>query len=95
MAKHVDPIKDVKNPPYRRPNYWLVFAALAIMTAIEVAITYMPGIPLVPVLLTMSFLKAMLVILYFMHLRFDSKWFSFIFFVPFLLVIPLLIIARL
>ncbi len=95
MAKHVDPIKDVKNPPHRRPNYWLVFAALAIMTAIEVAITYMPGIPLVPVLLTMSFLKAMLVILYFMHLRFDSKWFSFIFFVPFLLVIPLLIIARL
>jgi caa(3)-type oxidase subunit IV len=92
--KHVDPIKDVKNPPHRRPNYWLVFATLAAMTAIEVAITYMPGIPLAPVLLTMSFLKAMLVILYFMHLRSDSKWFSFIFFVPFLLVIPLLIIAR-
>jgi caa(3)-type oxidase subunit IV len=91
--KHVDPIKDVKNPP-RRPNYWLVFALLAAMTVIEVAITYMPGIPLAPVLLTMSFLKAMLVILYFMHLRSDSKWFSFIFFAPFLLVIPLLIIAR-
>ena len=93
--KLVDPTKTVKNPPHRKPNYLLVFFALAAMTAIEVAISYMPGIPLAPILLTMSFLKAMLVILYFMHLKFDSKWFSFIFFVPFLLIIPLLIIARL
>jgi len=43
----------------------------------------------------MSFAKAMLVILYFMHLKFDSRWFSFIFFVPFLLVILLQIVLRL
>jgi caa(3)-type oxidase subunit IV len=79
---------------HRKPNYLLVFAALAVMTAIEVTVTYIPGVPLVPVLLTMSFAKAMLVILYFMHLRFDSRWFGFVFFVPFLLVTPLLIVSR-
>ncbi len=77
------------------PNYLLVFASLAILTAIEVAITYVPQIPQAPVLLTLSLLKALLVILYFMHLRFDSRWFAFIFFVPFLLVIPMLIVLRL
>ncbi len=27
-----------------------------------------------------------------MHLRYDSKWFSFIFFIPFVLVIPFVIV---
>ena len=54
----------------------------------------MPGVPRVPVLLTMSVAKAMLVILFFMHLNSDSRWFGFIFFIPFLLVIPLLIVIR-
>ena len=73
----------------------LIFALLALLTALEVAVTYIPGLPLAPILLTMSFAKALLVILYFMHLRFDNRWFSFIFFAPFLLVIPFLIVLRL
>jgi cytochrome c oxidase subunit IV len=77
---------------HRRPNYLLIFFVLAIMTALEVGVTYVAAIPRAPVLLTMSFIKAMLVILYFMHLRYDSKWFTLIFFTPFLLVIPLLMV---
>ena len=76
----------------RRANYLLVFFVLAVMTALEVGVTYVSGIPKAPFLLTMSFIKAMLVILYFMHLRSDSRWFSLIFFLPFLLVIPLLLV---
>jgi len=83
-----------KQPARRRPNYLLVFLALAAMTAIEVAIIYVPGVPRVPVLLTMSLAKALLVILFFMHLNSDSRWFGFIFFIPFLLVIPLLLVIR-
>ena len=90
--KNVDPSR---TPAPRRPNYLLVFAALAVMTAIEVGITYIPGVPLAPLLLSMSFLKAMLVVLYFMNLRFESKWFALIFFAPFLLIIPLIIVVRL
>jgi caa(3)-type oxidase subunit IV len=78
-----------------RPNYLLVFLGLAALTAIEVAVTRAHGIPKAPVLLTMSLAKALLVIFYFMHLRSDSRWFSLIFFIPFLLVVPLLIVLRL
>ena len=77
---------------YHRPNYLLIFFALAIMTALEVGVTYVAAIPRAPVLLAMSFVKAMLVILYFMHLRYDSRWYSLIFFAPLLLVIPLLLV---
>lgn len=76
------------------PNYLLVFLSLAVLTAVEVGITYVPQIPQAPVLIALSLFKAMLVIMYFMHLRYDSKWFSFIFFVPFVLVIPMLIVLR-
>lgn len=79
---------------HRRPNYWLVFFALATMTILEVAVTYQSALPHAPLLLGMSFLKAMLVVLYFMHLRFDSRWFSLVFFAPFALVIPLLLVIR-
>jgi len=70
----------------------MVFLVLAALTAVEVLITFIPGIPLAPILLTLSGVKALLVILYFMHLRWDSRWYSFIFFVPFLLVIPMVIV---
>lgn len=79
----------------RRPNYLLVFVALAVLTGLELLVTYIGGVAKVPFLLGMSLIKAMLVILYFMHLKFDSRWFSFVFFAPFLLVIPLLIVAHL
>ena len=79
---------------HRHPPYLLVFLALAVLTAVEVGVTYFPAIPQVPVLLGLSLVKALLVILYFMHLKFESRWFAFIFFVPFLLVIPMLFVLR-
>ena len=79
---------------HRHPPYLLVFLALAVLTAVEVGVTYVPAIPQVPVLLGLSLVKALLVILYFMHLKFESRWFAFIFFVPFLLVIPMLFVLR-
>lgn len=88
------------NPPTHKhthhPRYLLVFLSLAVLTAIEVAVTYVPLLKpaLTPILLSLSFFKAMLVILYFMHLRFDSRWYGFIFFVPFVLVIPMLIVLK-
>jgi cytochrome c oxidase subunit 4 len=79
------------------PNYLLVFASLAVLTAVEVVITYIPLLApvLTPLLLALSLLKALLVILYFMHLRFDSRWFAFIFFIPFVLVVPMLVVLLL
>jgi len=87
-------MEPAKHPTHRRPNYLLVFVALAALTAIEVAVTYVPGIPQAPVLLTMSLAKALLVILYFMHLRSDSRWFALVFIIPFFLVVPILIVLQ-
>jgi cytochrome c oxidase subunit IV len=77
------------------PRYLLVFLALLLLTVFEVGVTYIQGIVHAPFILGMSFLKILLVLAYFMHLRFDSKWFSFIFFIPFVLVIPFIIVTLL
>jgi caa(3)-type oxidase subunit IV len=77
---------------HRRPHYGLVFLVLAVLTAFEVSVTYIPGLPRVPFLLGTAFIKVMLVALYFMHLKSDSRWFGLIFLIPFLLIIPLLMV---
>ncbi len=79
--------------PGHRPNYIAVFLALTIMTAIEVAVTYFHGLPKPPILLGFSFAKIMLVVLFFMHLKGDNPWYRWIFFLPFFLVVPLMIVA--
>jgi cytochrome c oxidase subunit 4 len=61
-----------------RPNYVGVFAALTILTAAEVGVTYLP-IPRVPVLIPLALLKALLVALFYMHLKFDRRLFAAIF----------------
>jgi caa(3)-type oxidase subunit IV len=79
----------------RRPNYVLVFLALAIITGCEVLfVTFFPNLPRVAFLLTMSFVKVLLVLLFFMHLRIDNRWYALIFVLPFFLVIPILIVLQ-
>lgn len=89
--KHVDPTKEALKPKHYPGSrtYLLVFAALAILTVIEVGVSYLAGGLKISLLLIMSAAKAALVILYFMHLRYDNRWFAFIFFAPLALVIPL------
>lgn len=54
---------------------------LAIITAIEVAIYYIEAIEpvLVPILIVLSAIKFIVVVGYFMHLKFDPKLLGFIF----------------
>jgi cytochrome c oxidase subunit 4 len=54
--------------------YWMIGAVLGIITAVEVAVFYIPALAavLVPVLLVLSAAKFTLVVMFFMHLRFDS-----------------------
>ena len=55
--------------------YWMVGVVLAVITALEVAVFYIPAMSpvLVPVLLALSATKFALVVMFFMHLRFDSS----------------------
>ena len=61
-----------------QPNYLGVFWVLAILTAVEVGVTYLP-LPRIPVLVPLALLKAALVALFYMHLKFDRRVFSAIF----------------
>ncbi len=73
-----------------RMTYVGVFAALTMITAIEVilSVVSMPFNVVGP-LVALSTTKVLLVAMYFMHLRFDSKWYTAVFAagVPFAVVV--------
>ena len=57
------------------------------ITAVEVAIFYIPALRpvLVPTLLVLSASKFALVVMFFMHLKFDNPIFSYVFVAPLIL----------
>jgi len=77
----------------RRANYLGVFILLAVFTVIETLLSYLPEESIkAPLLVGISVLKAVLVLLYFMHLKFDSRVFSYLFIAGCALTIPLILI---
>lgn len=69
---------------HSHPNalrYVQIATILAVLTAFEVTVYYMQSIRLylVPILLTLSAVKFVLVVLFYMHLKFDSRLFSALF----------------
>jgi cytochrome c oxidase subunit 4 len=79
---------------HSHPKYLLVFLVLAVLTMMELGVIYLPDYLHPVLLLSLSFIKATLVVLYFMHLKTDSRWFAFIFLAPFLLVFPMVLVLR-
>lgn len=70
--------------------------ALAIVTAIEVAMSYMVdelGPVFLPGLIILMLIKFFSVVLYFMHLKFDNRWFSILFYMGLFLAIGVYITA--
>jgi cytochrome c oxidase subunit 4 len=69
------PLEQVELSHHPAPRQYVgVATILAIITAIEVAIYYVSSLRsvLVPLLIIMSVIKFSMVVLWFMHLRFDS-----------------------
>jgi len=65
-------------------QYILIALFLAVLTAMEVAVTEIAGMPevlLVPSLLIMMVVKFFVVVSYFMHLKHDSAIFKFSFYI--------------
>jgi caa(3)-type oxidase subunit IV len=58
-------------------QYIVIGIILAVFTAIEVTISFaaVPSSITIPSLIVLTILKFLLVVLWFMHLRFDSGWF--------------------
>ena len=63
-----------------RPNYLLVYIGLLILTGVEVAVSQLSSLggTRLPLLIVLSLGKALLVVLYYMHLKIDSHWYAII-----------------
>ncbi len=76
-------------------TYILIGIILTAITAAEVAIFYIPAIAdtswLAPVLIIMSAGKFALVVMFYMHLKFDHKLFSISFFAPMVLAVTVIV----
>ena len=69
-------------------QYIIIAAILALITAMEVTISYVHiGPVFLPVLLILMAAKFVTVVSYFMHLKFDNKIFSFMFYMGLTLAI--------
>jgi cytochrome c oxidase subunit IV len=81
-------------------TYVVIGAILTVITAIEVAIFYIPALAgiIVPTLLVLSTAKFLIVVLFYMHLKFDSPIFGRMFFAPLflamLVVVGLIILFK-
>lgn len=62
-------------------EYVKIAAILAAITLVEVAVYYIPSLTgaLTPILIVLSAVKFAMVVLWFMHLKFDSMLFSYLF----------------
>ncbi|MSQ14305.1 MAG: cytochrome C oxidase subunit IV [Dehalococcoidia bacterium] len=74
-------------------QYVQVAVILSIITALEVAVYYIPSMKaaLVPILLVLSTVKFAMVVMFFMHLKSDHKLFSIFFTGPLVLTIVVIL----
>ena len=67
--------------------YAIVGLILAVITLVEFLVFYVEslGVLLIPIMLILSLMKFVIVVAFFMHLRFDNKIFTYLFFAGFIL----------
>ena len=80
---------------HRHPAYIGIFVALAVLTGIELGVAFMPlsKLMIVLILLVLAFWKALLVALYYMHLRFERLPLRILAFAPLPFVVVLFSLA--
>lgn len=74
-----------------KPTYNLVFAVLAVATVIELIASEISGVPGSVVLLAATFLKAGLVVAYYMHLKYDPPIYTWFFIVPMIMAVAVIL----
>lgn len=84
LRRNFWPAPRVDGAHSHRMTYVGVFVALAVLTAIEVALSVLDtggalGFSVVWPLAALSTLKILLVVAFFMHLRWENRWFALIF----------------
>lgn len=72
-------------------TYVAIFVVLFLITAAEVAVTYFPELPQVPVLLALAAAKGILIVLFYMHLKYDSRIFTMFFVIGMVIALSMII----
>ena len=73
---------------HAEPNYIAIFVYLSVLTGLELAVVYvgLARIATIGLLVGLAWAKAVLVAMYFMHLRFERKTLAVVAFTPIVLV---------
>ena len=85
---------EVHESSHPTPMTYIVIAViLTVITAVEVAVVYMEGLRplLIPILLVLSAAKFVIVVGFYMHLKFDARLFTTMFTGGFLLAVAVLL----
>ena len=73
-------------------QYVLIGVILFVLTVAEVSVVYLSlGALLLPILMVLMVVKFALVVLFFMHLKFDNKLFSTLFTAPLLIAVSIVL----
>jgi cytochrome c oxidase subunit 4 len=84
-AEHHSDTVDIMGRKITVPGgiYTVVFGALGVATIVEVLLAGLPrGFLTIPVMLSLAIVKAVLVVMYYMHLRSDSRIFTAVLLLP-------------
>ena len=78
MAEHTAPAGAPASAhgEHKAPNYYLIWLILFVVTVAEVGVAFISQIPktiLILILLAMAIYKAVLVAMYYMHLKFEPR----------------------
>lgn len=78
-------------------TYWLIALLLAAITGVEIALPYVDALEAVkvPGLLTLGAIKFLIVVGFFMHLKFEKNLYKSLFFIGVIGAIPLFIVVLL
>jgi cytochrome c oxidase subunit 4 len=94
VAKPADSGLDVA--AHKAPNYYLIWLILFVLTVAEVGVAFIASVPkqiLILVLLGMAIWKAVLVAMYYMHLKFEPRTLWIMVLAPFPLAVILIVIV--
>jgi cytochrome c oxidase subunit 4 len=86
----------MESTEHKHPNYIAVWAGLAVLTIVEVGVAMLSHIPrhiLILVLVGLAIWKALLVALYFMHLKFEPRRLLIVVLAPLPLALILVVIV--
>jgi caa(3)-type oxidase subunit IV len=89
-------VKDLQAPHVKWTKYVVVAVVLAVITAIEIWLALLKPLPpelTTVILLGLTLSKAALVMLFYMHLKYDTKWYSLVLVFPLFMVMVLFIIV--